>query len=53
MRLVSYLSSDGPRTAALRGESYVDLGQAGLPTSMRALLALGQEGLRRAARILG
>lgn len=53
MRLVSYLSSDGPRTAVVRGDSYVDLGQAGLPTSMRALLALGQEGLRRAARTVG
>jgi 2-keto-4-pentenoate hydratase/2-oxohepta-3-ene-1,7-dioic acid hydratase in catechol pathway len=52
MRLVSYLSSEGPRTAAMRGQRYVDLPRAGLPASMRALLALGQEGLHRAARVV-
>ncbi|HEX7378990.1 MAG TPA: fumarylacetoacetate hydrolase family protein [Pirellulales bacterium] len=48
MRLISYQSSAGPRIAALRGEKYVDLA-AGLPQSMRELLALGEAGLRRAA----
>lgn len=52
MRLVSYLSSEGPKTAAIRGQRYVDLSRAGLPASMRALLALGQEGLHRAARVI-
>jgi 2-keto-4-pentenoate hydratase/2-oxohepta-3-ene-1,7-dioic acid hydratase in catechol pathway len=52
MRLISYLSSEGPRTAAVRGQHYVDLARAGLPASMRALLALGQEGLQRAARVV-
>jgi 2-keto-4-pentenoate hydratase/2-oxohepta-3-ene-1,7-dioic acid hydratase in catechol pathway len=52
MRLVSYLSSDGPRTAAVRGQQYVALSRAGLPASMRALLGLGQEGLHRAARVI-
>jgi 2-keto-4-pentenoate hydratase/2-oxohepta-3-ene-1,7-dioic acid hydratase in catechol pathway len=52
MRLVSYLSSEGPKTAAVRGQRYVDLSRAGLPASMRALLALGQEGLHRAARVI-
>lgn len=49
MRLISYQSSAGPRIAALRGEKYVDLAAAGLPGSMRELLALGEAGLRRAA----
>ncbi len=51
MKLVSYLSSTGPRTAALRGEAYVDLNQSdsSLPTSMRDLLALGDECLTMAA----
>ncbi|HWB12226.1 MAG TPA: fumarylacetoacetate hydrolase family protein [Pirellulales bacterium] len=52
MRLVSYLSSEGPKTAAARGQRYVDLTRAGLPASMRALLALGQDGLHRAARVI-
>jgi 2-keto-4-pentenoate hydratase/2-oxohepta-3-ene-1,7-dioic acid hydratase in catechol pathway len=49
MRLISYQGTDGPCTAALHGEQYVDLGRAGLPSSMRELLALGADGLRRAA----
>jgi 2-keto-4-pentenoate hydratase/2-oxohepta-3-ene-1,7-dioic acid hydratase in catechol pathway len=49
MRLVSYLSATGPRIAALRGEKYIDLSGGGLPESMRALLTLGEDGLRRAA----
>ena len=51
MRLVSYLSPEGPRIAALRGEKYVDLSVGGLPDSMRALLAIGDPGLRRAADV--
>jgi 2-keto-4-pentenoate hydratase/2-oxohepta-3-ene-1,7-dioic acid hydratase in catechol pathway len=51
MRLVSYQSPAGPRIAALSGEKYVDLSQGGLPNSMRDLLALGDEGLRRAAKV--
>lgn len=51
MRIVSYQSSAGPRIAALREEKYVDLSGAGLPDSMRELLALGDAGLRRAAEV--
>ena len=56
MRLVSYLSAQtslsaaGPRIAALRGDKYIDLSRSDLPNSMRALLALGDEGLKRAER---
>jgi len=49
MRLVSYLSSAGPRIAALRGEKYVAISSGDVPDSMRALLALGDEGVHRAA----
>lgn len=48
MRLVTYQSPAGPRIAAMRGEKYIDLSGAGLPDSMRELLALGDAGLRRA-----
>lgn len=51
MRIVSYQSSAGPRIAAMREEKYVDLSGAGLPDSMRELLALGDAGLRRAAEV--
>lgn len=51
MRLVSYLSSEGPRIAALRGDRYLDLSGRGLNGSMRVLLASGEEGLRRAAQL--
>ncbi|HEY2759226.1 MAG TPA: fumarylacetoacetate hydrolase family protein, partial [Pirellulales bacterium] len=52
MRLVSYRSDRGPRAAAVRADgSYVDLADtdAGLPSDMAAFLALGSDGLRRAA----
>ncbi len=52
MRLVSYASDSGPRAAAIRPDgSYVDLhrADASLPTDMAQLLALGRDGLRRAA----
>lgn len=51
MRLMSYLTGDGPHVVATRGHEYVDLTRGGLPGSMRALLELGDEGLRRAAQI--
>ncbi len=51
MKLATYLSGSGPRTAALRGEQYVDLNLAdsSLPVGMRELLALGDAGLAKAA----
>lgn len=50
MRLVTYQAEAGPRVAVRRGEAYVDVQQAdpSLPASMKALLALGPQGLRRA-----
>lgn len=50
MRLISYQSEDGPRTAAVRDGQYVDLqsADASLPSSMKQLLALGDAGLARA-----
>ncbi|HET6883198.1 MAG TPA: fumarylacetoacetate hydrolase family protein [Pirellulales bacterium] len=51
MRLVSYQSTSGPKIAALSGEKYIDLSGAGLPDSMRAVLAMGDIGLRRAEEI--
>lgn len=51
MRLMSYLTADGPHVVAARGNEHVDLTRGGLPASMRELLALGDEGLRRAAQV--
>lgn len=55
MRLVTYQSASGPRLGALRGgvagqDVLVDLNQCevSLPTSLKELLTLGEEGLRRA-----
>lgn len=50
MRLASYLTGDGPCIAAQREGTAVDLNAAdpSLPRSMRAVLALGSEGLERA-----
>jgi 2-keto-4-pentenoate hydratase/2-oxohepta-3-ene-1,7-dioic acid hydratase in catechol pathway len=50
MRLASYLTGDGPCIAAQREGTTVDLNAAdpSLPRSMRAVLALGSEGLERA-----
>jgi 2-keto-4-pentenoate hydratase/2-oxohepta-3-ene-1,7-dioic acid hydratase in catechol pathway len=55
MRLISYQSETGPRIAAARDGAYVDLNRAdsSLPAEMKAFLALGAEGLRRAATALG
>jgi 2-keto-4-pentenoate hydratase/2-oxohepta-3-ene-1,7-dioic acid hydratase in catechol pathway len=51
MRLVTYPSERGPRAAALRGDELVDLQDAdpALPCALKELLALGPEGLARAA----
>lgn len=52
MRLVSFASPSGPRAAAVAKNSwYVDLHHADfdLPADMAAFLALGRDGLRRAA----
>lgn len=51
MRLVTYLSDTGPRIAARRGDQLVDLNHADskIPADMLGLLALGSEGLSRAA----
>lgn len=51
MRLVTYSSPSGPRVAAVRGAHLVDLNQAdvNLPACIKRLLALGSDGLRRAA----
>lgn len=54
MRLVSYRRDAEARVAAIRDNQYVDLGDADptLPSSLKQLLALGPEGLRRAAEAL-
>lgn len=54
MRLTMYQSSSGPRLAAFRGDGFVDLNytEATLPHCSKALLALGPEAVRRAARVL-
>jgi 2-keto-4-pentenoate hydratase/2-oxohepta-3-ene-1,7-dioic acid hydratase in catechol pathway len=54
MRLVTYRSDRGPRVAALRHETLIDLNQAdaSLPSCPKALLALGPKGLQRAAQAL-
>jgi 2-keto-4-pentenoate hydratase/2-oxohepta-3-ene-1,7-dioic acid hydratase in catechol pathway len=51
MRLVTYQSPSGPRVAGLRDGQYIDLSQAdsNVPHCIKALLAQGPEGLRRAA----
>ncbi len=50
MRLISYQSPTGPRTAALRDEGAVDLNRAdpALPDCMKKLLAQGPKGVERA-----
>jgi 2-keto-4-pentenoate hydratase/2-oxohepta-3-ene-1,7-dioic acid hydratase in catechol pathway len=54
MRLVTYKTATGPRIAGRREGELVDLNQADaeLPHQMRALLALGREGIERAERAL-
>jgi len=50
MRLITYQSETGPRIAGAGDRGYVDLNQAdsALPTSTKALLQLGAEGLKQA-----
>jgi 2-keto-4-pentenoate hydratase/2-oxohepta-3-ene-1,7-dioic acid hydratase in catechol pathway len=55
MRLISFAGADGPRVGGVLPDgSYVDLQQAdaSLPTNMTQLLALGRNGLQRAAAAL-
>ncbi|MBN2579862.1 MAG: fumarylacetoacetate hydrolase family protein [Pirellulales bacterium] len=54
MYLISYLSSQGPRAAAVRDKQCFDLHRAdpSLPASINQLLGLGPEGLRRAETAL-
>ncbi len=51
MRLISYLSSSGPRVAGVREDGYVDLQQAdaSLPACIKQLLGQGPAALARAA----
>lgn len=51
MKLVSYAAGEGSRAAALVDGRYVDLQQADptLPPTLKQLVALGPEGLQRAA----
>ena len=54
MKLVTYQSQEGPRVAGIRDGGLVDLNQAdpAVPACVKALLAQGPEGLRRAASAL-
>lgn len=55
MKLVSYQSSRGPRAGRLDGDVLLDLNEAdpSLPANVRELLALGADGLKRAAAAKG
>jgi 2-keto-4-pentenoate hydratase/2-oxohepta-3-ene-1,7-dioic acid hydratase in catechol pathway len=50
MRLVTFLHAEGPRLGVRLGDVLIDLALAApdLPREMKALLALGEEGLRQA-----
>ncbi|NQT16344.1 MAG: fumarylacetoacetate hydrolase family protein [Planctomycetes bacterium] len=54
MRLVTYQSENGPRVAAVREGGYVDLNRARaeVPSCIKALLAQGPEGMKKAALAL-
>lgn len=54
MRFVTYQAATGPRVAGVTERGYVDLNAAdqALPTSLRELLAAGQEALSRAGEAL-
>lgn len=54
MRFVTYSGDRGARAAGVRGGEYVDLNDAdsGLPASLKAILALGAEGLERARQAI-
>jgi 2-keto-4-pentenoate hydratase/2-oxohepta-3-ene-1,7-dioic acid hydratase in catechol pathway len=55
VRLVTIATGEGPRACGIHQGRYVDLNRAdpGLPSSVRKVLALGPEGLSRAAVALG
>ena len=50
MRLVTYSSDSGPRSAVLRDQQVIDIQNAAgdLPSTVRGLLALGDDGMRQA-----
>jgi len=50
MQLITYYGSNGPRAAGVRGGEFVDLNHAdpGVPACIKALLAQGPDGIRRA-----
>jgi len=54
MRLITYQSDRGPRVAGVRADGCVDLNEADseVPACIKALLAQGEPGLRRAAAAL-
>jgi len=54
MRLVTVLTEAGPRACARYGGRYVDLqrAEAELPSSVKEILALGDEGLKRVEAVL-
>lgn len=54
MKLVTYQSHQGPRVAGVRDGAYIDLNHAdaAVPACIKALLAQGAEGLRRAQAAL-
>jgi 2-keto-4-pentenoate hydratase/2-oxohepta-3-ene-1,7-dioic acid hydratase in catechol pathway len=54
MRLISYNTPDGPRVAGMRDNQFIDLNHAdpGVPACIKALLAQGPDGIRRAEAAL-
>lgn len=54
MRLITYQSKIGPRVAGLRNEAIIDLNEVDreVPSSLKALLAQGPEGIARAEAAL-
>jgi 2-keto-4-pentenoate hydratase/2-oxohepta-3-ene-1,7-dioic acid hydratase in catechol pathway len=54
MRLISYNTPDGPRVAGMRGNEFIDLNHADpvVPACIKALLAQGPDGIRRAEAAL-
>jgi 2-keto-4-pentenoate hydratase/2-oxohepta-3-ene-1,7-dioic acid hydratase in catechol pathway len=54
MRLITYQGPDGPRVAGMRDNQFIDLNHAdpSLPACIKALLALGPDGIGRAQAAL-
>ncbi|MGD0518358.1 MAG: fumarylacetoacetate hydrolase family protein [Thermoguttaceae bacterium] len=54
MRLISYNTPEGPRVAGMRDNQFIDLNHAdpGVPACIKALLAQGPDGIRRAEAAL-